>query len=82
MFMVFDNGKWITEDEIRAKNEDLDHYIMKKQSSIGISNVNRRLKAVYGKPYGIHIEVRQGGGLRVILSFKPVKSEERGEEEL
>ena len=55
---------------------------MKKQSSIGISNVNRRLKAVYGKSYGIHIESRQGGGLRVILSFKPEESEGRGEEEI
>ena len=80
--IVEDNGKGMTEDEIRAKNEELDHDIMKKQSSIGISNVNRRLKAVYGKSYGIHIESRQGGGLRVILSFKPEESEGRGEEEI
>lgn len=79
--IVEDNGKGMTENEIRAKNDEFEHDIMKKQSSIGISNVNRRLKAVYGKSYGIHIEARPGGGLRVILSFKPKESEEELKEE-
>lgn len=74
--IVEDNGKGMTEEEIDAKNKELEHDIMKKQGSIGISNVNRRLKAVYGKAYGIHIEARPGGGLRVILSFKPEENDE------
>ena len=79
--IVEDNGKGMAEDEITAKNQELENDAMKKQSSIGIANVNRRLKAVYGREYGIHIESRSGGGLRVILRFKtdeavPVVQEE------
>lgn len=79
--IVEDNGKGMTKEEIEAKNKELANDIMRKQGSIGISNVNRRLKAVYGRSYGIHIEARTGGGLRVILSFKPEESEENHEEE-
>lgn len=79
--IVEDNGKGMTEEEIEKKNKELIHDIMKKQGSIGISNVNRRLKAVYGKSYGIHMEARAGGGLRVILRFKPKESDERSKEE-
>ncbi len=60
---------------------------MEKQASIGVANVNRRLKAVYGKEYGIHMEAGTGGGLRVILRFQPgetpgeeLPDEEAGEE--
>ena len=79
--IVEDNGKGMAEDEIASKNQELENDTMKKQSSIGIANVNRRLKAVYGREYGIHIESRSGGGLRVILRFKtdevvPVVQEE------
>lgn len=74
--IVEDNGKGMTEEEIDAKNKELEHDVMKKQGSIGISNVNRRLKAVYGKSYGIRMEARPGGGLRVILRFKPEESDE------
>lgn len=75
--IVEDNGKGMTEEEIKAKNKELDEDIMKKQASIGISNVNRRLKAVYGKEYGIHMEARPEGGLRVILRFRPEEGIER-----
>lgn len=75
--IVEDNGKGMTEEEIEAKNKELDEDIMKKQASIGISNVNRRLKAVYGKEYGIHMEARPEGGLRVILRFRPEEGIER-----
>ena len=48
---------------------------MEKHSSIGIANVNRRLKAVYGKECGIRLEARALGGLRVILLFKTDEEE-------
>ncbi len=74
--IVEDNGWGMTTAEINTKNAELEHDVMKKQGSIGISNVNRRLKAVYGKAYGIYIEARKGGGLRVILRFRPEECDE------
>ena len=69
--IVEDNGKGMTKEAIAAKNQELEHDTMEKHSSIGIANVNRRLKAVYGKECGIRLETRDGRGLRVILRFKP-----------
>lgn len=74
--IVEDNGYGMTEEELAAKNKEMENGVMKKQASIGIANVNRRLRAVYGKEYGIYMEARPGGGLRVIIRFKP---EENGE---
>ena len=69
--IVEDNGRGMPKEAIAKKNRELEHETMEKHSSIGIANVNRRLKAVYGKEYGIRLEAREGGGLRVILRFKP-----------
>ena len=79
-----DNGKGMTVQELAEKNRELERDTMKRQSSIGIANVNRRLKAVYGSAYGIRMEARQGGGLRVILRFEPRKTgrENQGEGEV
>jgi len=85
--VVEDNGNGMTKEELAAKNRELEEDIMEKQASIGVANVNRRLKAVYGKEYGIHMEAGTGGGLRVILRFQPgeipgeeLPDEEAGEE--
>ena len=42
----------------------------KRNESIGIHNVNRRLKAVYGEKYGIYLEAVQPKGLMVVLMAK------------
>ncbi len=73
--IVEDNGKGMTEEAIVQKNQELQQDSMEKHSSIGIANVNRRLKAVYGKECGIRLEARALGGLRVILLFKPDEEE-------
>lgn len=67
--IVEDNGKGMTQEAIEAKNQELEQDTMEKHSSIGIANVNRRLKAVYGRECGIRLESRSQGGLRVILRF-------------
>ncbi len=77
--IVEDNGKGMPNDEIAAKNRELEHDAMVKQSSIGIANVNRRLKAVYGDAYGIRIGKGPQGGLRVVLRFCPDRMYLRGD---
>lgn len=69
--IVEDNGKGMTEEAMAKKNRELEQDTMEKHSSIGIANVNRRLKAVYGKECGIRLEARALRGLRVILLFQP-----------
>ena len=40
-----------------------------KRQNIGLSNVNERLKCIYGKEFGVLIESRIGEGTRVIISL-------------
>lgn len=80
--IVEDNGRGMTREEIEAKNLQLKENRMDKNKSIGISNVNRRVKAVYGNEYGLRIEQAAAGGLRVILRFRPEEGEsnEKGDD--
>lgn len=78
--IVEDNGRGMPLGEIAAKNRELEADRMGKKDSIGLSNVNRRVKAVYGRAYGVRIEPARGRGLRVILRFRPQEKEESNHE--
>lgn len=77
--LVEDNGRGMSEEEIREKNRQLQENKMDERKSIGISNVNRRIKAVYGNAYGVRMEKAVSGGVRVIIKFRPEKGEEENE---
>ena len=57
---------------LEEKNSQLKENCIPKNNtgSIGIENVNRRIKAAYGDNYGVSIEEAQPCGLRVILRLK------------
>lgn len=61
---VYDNGNDADIDKIkqliRTKGKS-------KFSGIGISNINERIKLIYGESYGLSYEKGQNGGLRAIL---------------
>ncbi len=57
-FVVEDNGRGINSDKLR---ELLDSNVEKR--GVGIWNINRRLKLIYGN--GIHIDSREGLGTKV-----------------
>lgn len=83
---VKDNGLGIEKEELDAINErlsmDNDTYFKslasKKNKSIGIENVNRRIKLFYGEKYGLEIESQEGFYTKVIVAI-PLKKEERKE---
>lgn len=77
--LVEDNGRGMSEEEIREKNRQLQENKMDERKSIGIANVNRRIKAVYGNAYGVRMEKAVSGGVRVIIKFHPEKGEEENE---
>ena len=51
-------------DEILGEDEEL---IMEAQDSIGLRNVNRRLKIRYGESHGLVIESVPGSGTRICI---------------
>lgn len=72
-FCVEDNGIGMEPDEIAEKNRELRENRERRQDkkkAVGISNVNRRIKAVYGEDYGIRLKAGKNGGLEVIVHIK------------
>jgi len=77
-----DNGAGISEEELDILNEKLkmdnDTYFKKIESShrksIGIENVNRRIKLFYGENYGLSIESKQFSYTKVTVKI-PISTE-------
>ncbi len=72
-FCVEDNGIGMEPDEIAEKNRELRENRERRQDkkkAVGISNVNRRIKTVYGEDYGIRLKAGKNGGLEVIVHIK------------
>lgn len=59
-FRIEDNGKGIPQDM-------LEHLLDEKNDSIGIQNVNKRIRITYGENYGLHIDSEEGKGTKVTI---------------
>lgn len=71
---IRDNGNGMSEDDIRKIKDGLEKNIQ-KPNSIGLMNINNRLKLKFGEQYGIYINSRINEG--TIVSIKiPVLGDE------
>lgn len=75
VFRVDDNGMGMDASLMEQKNRELKENEYRQTQSVGIENVNRRIKAVYGNGYGITLDSIEGGGLSVIIWVGTEKSE-------
>lgn len=64
---VIDNGRGMETDAMEQKNRELQGNEVNDRKSIGVTNVNRRVKAIYGEDYGITLKHSESGGLHVIV---------------
>lgn len=74
---VYDNGKGIPENKLQEICEELQQ--MAKQDefeSIGIRNVNQRLKLMFGLEYGLQIRSIEGYGTAVKINIPILTKEE------
>lgn len=77
VIMVEDNGRGIADNELALLNQQLrdndDTYLLQDSGSvpvsIGLINVNRRLKLFYGKEYGVTIYSEYNEFTRVVLTL-------------
>lgn len=67
---VVDNGRGMEEEQMRLKNRELEQNRPDGKKSIGLMNVNRRLKAVYGEEYGLTLMHGKSGGMHVLLRLR------------
>ncbi|OTP06825.1 two-component system sensor histidine kinase [Enterococcus sp. 10A9_DIV0425] len=73
--LIRDNGKGITDERLAEIRARLTHQKVELFESIGIQNVNERMRASFGQSYQMIFEQNREGGLTIRLMFK----EKRGE---
>ena len=77
---ISDDGSSMTPERLVQVMSKVDNYTRKRNtSSIGLYNINRRIKLNYGEEYGVFIESTLGKGTRVRLLL-PVITEEADKE--
>ena len=64
---ISDNGIGINQEKLDFINKKLRNYNNENSKSIGISNVNERIKMFYGEEYGLYILSTLGVGTKVIM---------------
>ncbi|MBO7402462.1 MAG: sensor histidine kinase, partial [Lachnospiraceae bacterium] len=73
---ITDNGGGIGEDELAELNTRLGNYREEdRTSSIGLYNINRRIKLSYGEKYGVTVASTRGSGTTVSVTIPPMKSD-------
>ena len=69
MIEVMDDGIGIELEQLEQINQYLDHgeenLKRQEEQGYGIFNINRRLKLLYGKQYGIRVQSQYGAYTRV-----------------
>lgn len=68
--IIKDNGKGMTEKRLKQIEEKLSHPKVELHVSIGLQNVNERLRASFGSSYYMSLENNETGGLTVSITFK------------
>lgn len=73
VIIVEDNGVGIKDEDLKRLKENLTIDVLRDKSSIGLSNVNQRIKLLYGEDYGINVISKIDEGTKVTITL-PGKS--------
>lgn len=76
VFTISDNGVGIEPEKLKDIQQALSgkEYLMK--NNIGLSNVNKRIKLIFGEKYGLSIDSIYGEGTTVKLTFPKISDED------
>ncbi|MCM1122669.1 MAG: sensor histidine kinase [Eubacterium sp.] len=72
---VEDNGTGMDAERMNARLKENDTSVIEEGSSIGLLNINARLKMAYGIEYGLYIESSEGCGTTVLMKVPEMKEE-------
>ena len=76
---ISDNGCGMDKETLQTVLHKVQDYTRKRRkSSIGLYNINRRIKLNYGEQYGLDIQSTQGEGTMVRVTFPVIKTEADG----
>ncbi len=71
---IRDNGCGMDEEELKALRNKIKEQKIDTSSSIGLSNINRRIKLCYGETYGMKIDSQEGEGTTIELTLPKLYS--------
>ncbi|ACL77537.1 putative sensor with HAMP domain [Ruminiclostridium cellulolyticum H10] len=74
-FVVTDDGAGFKTDKINLDDNDTINMRKKGHNSIGLMNTHKRIKLMYGDPYGVQIESRTNIGAKVTVHIPVDRSE-------
>lgn len=66
---IIDDGIGISRDKLEEIKENLNDFRKLTRSNIGLSNVNQRIKLLYGEEYGLSIESEENRGTKVTIKI-------------
>ena len=73
---VEDNGCGMTKEMLDKLCKDIEIRDMSRSKSIGLYNINQRIKLHYGDSYRLRIDAESGTGTRVRLTIPAEKMQE------
>lgn len=76
---VEDDGRGMPEDVLNKLRRDIEFHDLSRSRSIGLYNINQRMKLHYGDGYRVHIYSESGKGTRVRLIIPVEKCENMSE---
>lgn len=74
---VQDDGGGMTQEKLQELRENIEHKDMSRSKSIGLYNINQRIKLHYGSEYRIHVysELHRGTTVRLLLPVDKMRIE-------
>lgn len=71
---IADNGCGMDEETLETLRRKIEESKLDTSSSIGLSNINRRIKLCYGEKYGMRIDSKPGEGTSIVLTIPKLYS--------
>ena len=71
---IIDDGIGMPKDKIDAINATLNNEFTPEEEHVGIANVNKRIKLIFGSEYGVLIDENWEIGTRVIITIPAIKN--------
>lgn len=71
---IADNGCGMDEEKLEALRRKIQESKPDTGSSIGLNNINRRIKLCYGESYGMKIDSKPGEGTSIVLTIPKLYS--------
>lgn len=78
LLTVQDNGKAMTPLQVEELKKTIQEYekiglYHSEKSSIGLGNINKRIKIQFGEKYGLHVESQESVGTKVMLLLPVIR---------